>query len=126
MHSAHLIKERGCGDLSMVTLHVKYPFVLFGSESSALTLPLFLLSLRIIMLRLCSRLISIENRYSTNCPSTMTKDHFWLNVMALNGFCADVPLSNHSFICNHLSLLLKEGPSRSPVRTWSKNFDWDS
>ena len=110
MHSARLIKERGCGDLSMVTLHLKYPLVLFGSESSALTLPRFLLSLTIIMLCLCS--------------SAMTKDHFLLNVMAIDGFCAD--LSNHSFICNDISLLLKEGPSGSPVRTWSENFDLDS
>ena len=30
-------------DLSMDTLHLKYPLVLFGSKGSALTLPLFLL-----------------------------------------------------------------------------------
>ena len=61
-HPARLIKEWGCVDLSMVTLHLKYPLVLFGSEGSALTLPLFLLSPRIIMI--------------CHCSSTMTKDHF--------------------------------------------------
>ena len=45
-----LIKEGGCVDLSMETLHLKYSLVLFGSEGSALTLPLFLLSPRIITL----------------------------------------------------------------------------
>ena len=49
-------------DLSMDTLHLKYHLVLFGSEGSALTLSLFLLSPRIIML--------------CNCSSAMTKDHF--------------------------------------------------
>ena len=37
-------------DLSMDTPRLKDPLVLFGSESSALSLPLFLLSLRIRML----------------------------------------------------------------------------
>ena len=62
-HPAYNIKEWGCVDLSMDTLHLKYPLVLFGSEGSALTLPLFLLSPRIIML--------------CHCSSTMTKDHFF-------------------------------------------------
>ena len=35
-------------DLSMDTLHLKYPLLLFGFEGSALTLPLFLISLRIL------------------------------------------------------------------------------
>ena len=30
-HPAYLIKEGGCVDLSMDTLHLKYPLVLFGS-----------------------------------------------------------------------------------------------
>ena len=51
-------------DLSMDTLHLKDPLVLFGYEGSALTLPLFLLSPRIIML--------------CHCSSTMTKDCFLL------------------------------------------------
>ena len=42
-HPARLLKEWGCTvDLSMDTLHLKYPLVLFGSEGSALTLSLFL------------------------------------------------------------------------------------
>ena len=44
-HPARLIKEGGYADLSMDTLHLEYPFILLGSEGSALTLPLFLLSL---------------------------------------------------------------------------------
>ena len=63
-NSVRLIKGGGCVDLSMDTLHLKYPLVLFGSEGSALTLPLFLLSHRMIML--------------CHCSSTMTKDHFLL------------------------------------------------
>ena len=49
-YPARLIKEGGCVVLSMDTLHLKYPLVLFGSGGSALTLPLFLLSPRILML----------------------------------------------------------------------------
>ena len=49
-------------DLSMDSLHLKYPLVLFGSEGSALTLPPFLLSPRIFML--------------CHCSSKMTKDQF--------------------------------------------------
>ena len=48
-------------DLSMDTLHLKYPMVLFGSESSALTLPLFLLSSRITMLCHCSSKVTKDN-----------------------------------------------------------------
>ena len=66
-HPARLIKEGGCVDLSMDTLHLKYPLVLDGSEGSALTLPLFRLSPRIIML--C--------HYS----STMTLYHFFWNIL---------------------------------------------
>ena len=36
--------------MSMITMHLKDPLVLFGSEGSSLTLPLFHLSARIIML----------------------------------------------------------------------------
>ena len=50
----------------MDTLHLKDPLVLIGSEGSALTLPLFLLSTRIIML--------------CHCSSAMTKDHFLLKL----------------------------------------------
>ena len=48
-HPARPIKERECVDLSMDTLHLKGLLVLFGSEGSALALPLFLLSPRIII-----------------------------------------------------------------------------
>ena len=66
-HHARLIKEGGCVDLSMDTLHLKYPFVLFRSEGSALIFHLFLSSPRIIML--------------CHCYSTMTKVIF---LLALN------------------------------------------
>ena len=49
-------------DLAMDTLHLKYHMVLFGSEGSALTLPLFLLSTRLIM--------------RCHCSSIMAKNHF--------------------------------------------------
>ena len=49
-HPACLMIEGGCGDLSMDTLHLKYPRALLKSEGSAFTLPLFLLLPRIIML----------------------------------------------------------------------------
>ena len=51
-HPARLIKEEGCVDLSVDTLHLKDPLVLFGSEGSVLTLPIFLLSLRIVAVSL--------------------------------------------------------------------------
>ena len=73
-YPARLIKEGGCVDLSMDTLHLKYPLVLFGSEGSALTLPLFLLSPRIIML--------------CHCSETMTKDHFLLIFYGINPYAA--------------------------------------
>ena len=47
---ARLIQEGVCVDLSTDTVHLIGPLVFFGSEGSALTLPLFLLSSRIIML----------------------------------------------------------------------------
>ena len=63
-HSACLIKEGGCVDLSMVTQHLKYLLVLFGYEGPALTLLRFLLTLKLIML--------------CHSSSTMTKDNFLL------------------------------------------------
>ena len=60
-HPARLIKEGGCENLSMDTLHIKYPLGLFGSEGSAL-IPPFLLSPRIIM--------------PYNCYSTVAGGHF--------------------------------------------------
>ena len=62
-HPDRFIKEEGCVDLSMDTLHLKYPLVLFGSEEFV-TLSLFLLSPKIIML--------------CDCSSTMTKDQILL------------------------------------------------
>ena len=44
---AHLIKG-GSGDLSMDTMHLKEPLILFGAEGSALSITLFHLLLRII------------------------------------------------------------------------------
>ena len=41
-HLAHLIKEWGCVDLSMYTMHLNDSLVLFGFEGSALSLPLFI------------------------------------------------------------------------------------
>ena len=61
--AARLIKVWGCVELSVDTLHLKYPLVLFGSEGSALTLPLFFLSPRIITI--------------CHCSSTMTNEYFW-------------------------------------------------
>ena len=43
-HPARLIKEWGSVDLSMGTMHLKDPLVLFGVEGSALSHLLFLLS----------------------------------------------------------------------------------
>ena len=60
-HPARLIKEGTCVDQSLDTLHLTYPLVRFGSEGSTITLPLFLLSPRILML--------------FHCSSTMTKDY---------------------------------------------------
>ena len=61
-HPARLIKEWGYVGLSMENLPLKYPLVLFRSDGSALNLPLFRHSPRIIMLR--------------HCSLVMTKDHF--------------------------------------------------
>ena len=38
-HPARLIKEGGCVDLCMDTMHLKDPLVLLGSEGCALTIP---------------------------------------------------------------------------------------
>ena len=56
-HPARPVKEGGCVDL-----YLRYPLVLFGSEGSALTPPLFLSSPRIVLL--------------CDCSLTMAKDHF--------------------------------------------------
>ena len=84
-HPPRLINEGGRVDLSLDTLHLKYPWVLFGSEGSALTLPLFLLSPRIIML--------------CHCSSTMKKDHLLLIYHGTKWpLCVGVPLSTYLFI----------------------------
>ena len=79
-HHARLIKEGESGDLSMDTMHLKDPLVLFGSKASALTLPLFLLSPRIIMV--------------CHCSSTMAKDNDKrpFHCMALSGLCVPMCL----------------------------------
>ena len=55
--------KKGDVDLSMDTLHLKYPFVLFGFEGSAFTLPLFLYSLRIV----CSVIVLQHQQRTTFC-----------------------------------------------------------
>ena len=78
-HPARLVKEGGCVDLYMDTLHLKDPLVLFWSDGSALTLPLFRLSPRIIML--------------CHCSSTRTKDRFMLiSYMTLSDLCLSMCL----------------------------------
>ena len=72
----------------MDALHLKYPYVLFGSEGSTLILPLFLLSPRIIML--------------FHCSSTMTKDHFLLISYGTKWpMCVDVLLNTYSSILSN-------------------------
>ena len=86
-HPARLIKEEGCVYLSVDTMHLKDPLALFGSEGSALTLPLFLLLPRKITL--------------CRCSSTVTKDHLLVTCYGTKrplALCADVPLNHHSFI----------------------------
>ena len=83
LHPVPLTKERVCVDLSMDTMRLKDPLVLFGSEGSSLTRPLFLLSPRIIMLG--------------HCSSTVTKDHFLVLCHDTKWpFCVNVPLNPHS------------------------------
>ena len=79
-HPAGLIKEGGHVDLSVDTMHLKDPLVIFGFEGSDLSLTLSLLSPRIDML--------------CHCSSTMTEDHFLekRNVMALSGLCVPMCL----------------------------------
>ena len=69
--------------LSMDTMHPKDPLVPVGSEGFALAIPLFILSLCIIML--------------CHCSLTMTKDHFLVifgYIMALKGLCVLMCLLN--------------------------------
>ena len=72
--------------MSVNTMNLKYPLVLFGSEGSALTFPLFLLSPRRIMFCYCS--------------STMTRNHFLLiSCGTIRPLCVrvDVPLNTYLF-----------------------------
>ena len=70
-------------DMFMDTMHLKYTLVQIRSEGSALTLPLCLLSPRIIML--------------CHCSSTMTKDHFLEILYGIKRpLCADVLLNPYS------------------------------
>ena len=79
LHPARLIKEGGCVYLSMDAMHLKDPLVLFGSEGPVLTLTLFLLSFRIMML--------------FHFSSTMTKYHFLVIFPGTKlPLCADMPL----------------------------------
>ena len=91
-HPARLVKEGRCADLSKrssldlkALLCSKRSLVLFGSEGSAITLPLILLLSRIIML--------------CNYSSTMTKCHLLLVFYSIKWLvCSDVPLRHHSLI----------------------------
>ena len=68
----------------------KYPLVLLESEDFARTLPLSLLSHRIIIIR--------------HCSSKMTKDHFLVIFYGIKGSLSfDVALNTHSFIHSHFS-----------------------
>ena len=103
-----LWKEGGCVDLSMDSLHLKYPLVLFGSEGSGLTLPLFLLSPRIIML--------------CHWSSTMTKDHFLLTYHGTKWpLCVDVPLNTYSILTSTSCLLTESGDAPLMTSHLSKN-----
>ena len=67
-------------DLSLDTMRLKNPLVLFGFEGSDLSLPLLLLSPRINMLH--------------HCSSTMTKDHLLKKLHVTKWpLCANVPFT---------------------------------
>ena len=71
--------------LSLDTMHLKDPLVLFGFEGYAIPLPLFLPSPRIN--KLC------------HCSSTLTEGHFLRTHYGTEWqLCAEVPLSPHLFI----------------------------
>ena len=107
-HPACLPKEGGCVDLSMNALHPKDPLILFGSEGSALTLPHFLLSPRIIML--------------CHCSSTMTTDHFLLISYGTNWpLCVDVPLNTHTFILIHSYFHVPVAPKHTKYLCFTYN-----
>ena len=82
-HPARLIKEGGCVQLSMDTMHLKDPLVLFRSEGSALSFSLSSFTYKNYALSLLKKndkgpLTGIIS-YGTKLP-----------------LCADVPLDTHS------------------------------
>ena len=86
---ARLIKEWGCVNLSIDTMHLKDHLVLLGLEGSAISFRLFLRSHRINMLCHCSSTMAnhfFEKRYVTDWPC--------------------VPLSTYSFIQTWMSTSL--------------------
>ena len=83
MHPARLIEEWGCVDLSMVTLHLKYPLVLFGYEGSALSLPLLLSPRRIMLCQFFN--YDKGPLFASICGAGWP-------------LCVDVPLNTYSFI----------------------------
>ena len=116
--------KRGCIDLSVEIMHLKDPLILFGSEGSALTPPLFLLQSRIILLCHCSTSMTkfhfLVKCYGTkllvcasfllqsriillcHCSTTMTKFHFLVKCYGTKLLvCAHVPLKPHSLIHSH-------------------------
>ena len=76
----------------MDTLHLKYPLVLFGSEGSALTLPLFLLSLK-------NQSIT-KNNSAWSLFVNNDKGPLFANVLwhYMTFVCVDVTLKTYSFI----------------------------
>ena len=97
---------RGGGGYSpdtMDTMHLKDRLVLFGSEGSSLTLPLLLLSLRIITL--------------CHCSSTMTMDRLLVTVMALKGIY--VPVCLYTLIYLYIDSFIEIEP-----QNWDKFLRW--
>ena len=88
--AARIIKEGGCVDLSLDTMHLKDPLVFFRSRASALTLLLVLLSSRIIML--------------CHCSAPMTKDYLVILYGTKWPLCAIVPLNPHPCICTFIAM----------------------
>ena len=83
-HPTRLIKEWECVDLSMDTLHLTYPLVLFGSEGSY-SHSFFFCHLE---------------KYAFSSFFNNAKDHFLLiSYDTKCPLCVDVPLNTYSF--NH-------------------------
>ena len=75
---ARLIKEWGCVDLSVDTMHLTDPLDPFGFEGSALSLSLFPISPR--------------NTMRCHSFSAMTKDHFLENLYGPEWPCVSMRL----------------------------------